>query len=116
MSERAWKFESSSGHQSSLLANLADKLKNGIAQVAELVDALASGASVRKGVEVRVFFWAPNSEKARLYKSGFFYACFLLSLQFRMLPTVYPSLSVFQAAGLWVLTLPLEVRYYTPLE
>jgi hypothetical protein len=29
------------------------------AQVAELVDALASGASDRKIVEVRVFFWAP---------------------------------------------------------
>ena len=30
-----------------------------IAQVAELVDALASGASDRKIVEVRVFSWAP---------------------------------------------------------
>ena len=30
-----------------------------IAQVAELVDALASGASVRMDVEVRVLFWAP---------------------------------------------------------
>ncbi len=30
------------------------------AQVAELVDALASGASSRKGVEVRVFSWAPR--------------------------------------------------------
>ena len=29
------------------------------AQVAELVDALASGASDRKIVEVRVFSWAP---------------------------------------------------------
>ena len=29
------------------------------AQVAELVDALASGASARMGVEVRVFSWAP---------------------------------------------------------
>ncbi len=29
------------------------------AQVAELVDALASGASGRKVVEVRVFSWAP---------------------------------------------------------
>jgi hypothetical protein len=27
--------------------------------MAELVDALASGASARKGVEVRVLFWAP---------------------------------------------------------
>ena len=31
------------------------------AQVAELVDALASGASFRKEVEVRVFSWAPNT-------------------------------------------------------
>jgi hypothetical protein len=31
----------------------------GIAQVAELADALASGASSRKGVEVRVLSWAP---------------------------------------------------------
>ncbi len=30
------------------------------AQVAELVDALASGASDRKVVEVRVFSWAPS--------------------------------------------------------
>src|SRR5580704_14575335 len=30
-----------------------------IAQVAELADALASGASSRKGVEVRVLSWAP---------------------------------------------------------
>ena len=29
------------------------------AQVAELVDALASGASALMGVEVRVFSWAP---------------------------------------------------------
>ena len=34
-------------------------LKGSQAQVAELVDALASGASARKGVEVRVFSWAP---------------------------------------------------------
>jgi hypothetical protein len=30
-----------------------------LAQVAELADALASGASSRKGVEVRVLSWAP---------------------------------------------------------
>ncbi len=29
------------------------------AQVVKLVDTLASGASARKGVEVRVFSWAP---------------------------------------------------------
>ncbi len=31
------------------------------AQMAELVDALASGASIRKDVEVRVLFWAPTA-------------------------------------------------------
>ena len=34
-----------------------------IAQVAELADALASGASSRKGVEVRVLSWAPYKSK-----------------------------------------------------
>src|SRR5215813_1609606 len=34
-------------------------LKGPQAQVAELVDALDSGSSARKGVEVRVFSWAP---------------------------------------------------------
>src|SRR6516165_594429 len=34
-------------------------LKEFQAQVAELVDALDSGSSARKGVEVRVFSWAP---------------------------------------------------------
>ena len=31
--------------------------------MAELVDALASGASVRMDVEVRVLFWAPNQSE-----------------------------------------------------
>lgn len=39
------------------------------AKVAELVDALASGASVLTGVEVRVFSWAPNQLSGL---SGFF--------------------------------------------
>ncbi len=59
------------------------------AQVAELVDALASGASARKGVEVRVLSWAPNSrlrqlplseiiEKAPVFRSFFrLWRCFL---------------------------------------
>src|SRR4051812_48158156 len=34
------------------------------AQMAELVDAPASGAGARKGVEVRVLFWAPATHKA----------------------------------------------------
>ncbi len=39
---------------------LTKLLTRGSAQVAELVDALASGASARKGVEVRVLSWAPS--------------------------------------------------------
>ena len=31
------------------------------AQVVKLVDTLASGASARKGVEVQVLFWAPDT-------------------------------------------------------
>jgi hypothetical protein len=31
-----------------------------IAQVAELVDALVSGTSIREGVQVRVLSWAPG--------------------------------------------------------
>jgi hypothetical protein len=38
------------------------------AQMAELVDALASGASVRKDVQVRLLFWARNSlSNTRIY-------------------------------------------------
>ena len=44
----------------------ADKrVTNLWAQVAELVDALASGASVRTDVEVRVLFWAPMNRGKR---------------------------------------------------
>ena len=43
------------------------------AQVAELVDALVSGISDRKIVEVRVFSWAPNFKKPSLAR--FFIAC-----------------------------------------
>ena len=32
-----------------------------IAQVAELADALDSGSSTRKGVEVRILSWAPTT-------------------------------------------------------
>ena len=39
--------------------------------MAELVDALASGASVRNGVEVRVFSWAPIFKKTESYDSVF---------------------------------------------
>ena len=35
------------------------------AQVAELVDALASGASIRKDVEVQVLSWAPRTSDSQ---------------------------------------------------
>ena len=37
------------------------------AQMAELVDALRSGRSSRKGVEVRVLFWAPDRSSERFF-------------------------------------------------
>ncbi len=37
------------------------------AQVAELVDALVSGTSIRKGVQVRVLFWALKNSDNNLY-------------------------------------------------
>jgi hypothetical protein len=44
------------------------------AQMAELVDALASGASDRKVVEVRVLFWAPYTANNSLnYNKTFNY-------------------------------------------
>ena len=36
--------------------------------MAELVDALASGASIRKDVEVRVLFWAPFTHSSSFAK------------------------------------------------
>ncbi len=44
-----------------------------LAQVAELVDALGSGPSARKGVEVRVLSWAPSQTESRLKKPAFFF-------------------------------------------
>ena len=41
------------------------------AQVAELVDAPASGAGILTGVEVRVFSWAPNSNRFDDFKPVF---------------------------------------------
>ena len=46
------------------------------AQVAELVDALVSGTSSRKGVQVRFLFWAPTYLKA-FVKQHFTKAFFL---------------------------------------
>jgi len=42
-------------------------LKGPQAQVAELVDALDSGSSARKGVEVRVFSWAPSAKYSSVF-------------------------------------------------
>ena len=42
-----------------LTATAAPLTSASVAQMAELVDAPASGAGTRKGVEVRVLFWAP---------------------------------------------------------
>jgi hypothetical protein len=46
-------------HDIDRVASLLYQPRSTPAQVAELVDALASGASGRKAVEVRVFSWAP---------------------------------------------------------
>ena len=43
------------------------------AQMAELVDALASGASGLTAVEVRVLFWAPSFRKRRTERCGAFF-------------------------------------------
>ena len=40
------------------------------AQMAELVDALASGASGLTAVEVRVLFWAPSFRRRRVFEHG----------------------------------------------
>ena len=52
-----------------------------LAQMAELVDALASGASTRKGVEVRVLFWAPVLSKGRSKDRPFCFSTPILPMQ-----------------------------------
>ena len=47
------------------------------AQMAELVDALVSGTSFRKRVQVRVLFWA---QKKEVNFTSFLYMCFCLSI------------------------------------
>ena len=39
--------------------------------MAKLVDALPSGGSVRKDVQVRILFWAPNYKTKSLLPLGF---------------------------------------------
>jgi hypothetical protein len=55
------------GHPLQAAAYRHDKLWYSItsAQMAKLVDAPASGAGACKGVEVRVFFWAPKIDEPR---------------------------------------------------
>lgn len=40
--------------------------------MAELVDALVSGTSFRKEVQVRFLFWAPKTKRRILLSSAFF--------------------------------------------
>ena len=48
--------------------------------MAELVDAPASGAGILTGVEVRVFFWAPNTQKQPYFKAVFFRALLCIAV------------------------------------
>lgn len=41
--------------------------------MAELVDALVSGTSSRKGVQVRFLFWAPQKSPVSQHDAGLFY-------------------------------------------
>ena len=52
------------------------------AQMAELVDALASGASIRKDVEVRVLFWAPFIQSLLFIQSCSNQAILVLSMHY----------------------------------
>src|SRR5580704_965497 len=63
----------------------------GNAQVAELADALASGASSRKGVEVRVLSWAPFKIKRVMRLRPSVAHCDLLRLV-RSISAPYPGL------------------------
>ena len=40
--------------------------------MAKLVDALPSGGSVRKDVQVRILFWAPKKDKLNILSLSFF--------------------------------------------
>ena len=66
--------------------------------MAELVDALASGASVLTGVEVRVFSWAPN----------FLVAALLISILIAQVAELVDAL----ASGASILT-GVEVRVFS---
>ena len=45
------------------------QIQSPLAQVVKLVDALASGASPRKGVKVRVLSWAPDGRLKAVFDS-----------------------------------------------
>ena len=64
MGETPWRFKSSQPHHLAFAARIVGEANSpdSVAAVAELVDALASGASSRMGVEVRVLSAAPNLE------------------------------------------------------
>ena len=61
-----------------------------VAQMAKLVDALVSGASPVKGVEVRVLFWAPILILLHhvIFRLRFFYFTFLLFACFSLADVV----------------------------
>jgi hypothetical protein len=68
--------------------------RTAVAQVAELVDAPASGAGARKGVEVRVLSWAPLFFLSRTKRYGFVraYRASALTQRFPHGPCDAPSL------------------------
>jgi len=47
--------------------------------MAKLVDALPSGGSVRKDVQVRILFWAPGKDKLNFLVCPFLYLSLLIS-------------------------------------
>ena len=66
------------------------------AQVVKLVDTLASGASARKGVEVQVLSWAPNSKPI---ETTLCQCEFRASKTKRTVPAARPSVSKSDACG-----------------
>ena len=65
------------------------------AQMAELVDAPSSGGGARKGVEVRVLFWAPLFQQICIYRICLFE---LEKIQSTFLATLLASIEVADVA------------------
>ena len=60
-----------------------------------MVDALASGASVRMDVEVRVLSWAPNQDTKPIYINYLVYFC-------RWISTLLSTFFVLRPARAWL--------------